>query len=589
MSGEYIIKGELKDFSLAYALLRLQRSTRTGLLRIKSGSSVVEVFIKNGDIIYASSNKEEDRLGDLLLKEEKITFEQYNLANSLYKKRGDRLGRIFVELGYLTPKEVFKAVSHHIEEILLNLLGIDEGSYEFEEGVLPSKELITLHLSASNIIYRGIKRLENVMLVRKVCPLPDAVLDFSSKPLNVFQDIKLDDQDKIIFSYINGAYKLKTILTLSPTYDFDTLKTVCALSTIGLITVKREGEAPAAITAERLLKEPEEVSEEFAEYIEEKLDKCDNLGYYEILGVDDKASVEDIRKAYYDQSEKFHPDRHFSLPAHDLKGKLIKIFQYIANAYETLSDTEKREQYNNNPSIKAVVTAEEITDEFPAADITTKQDAALKEDETVDEEKLPESVEAGGEFAIYEDLVGDKGYAETSETTEAESDTVSGKEEDVLKEAEYREADSGIRETADEEDEAVEEDKEPESVEVPDGFKLDEVLAGDEGDVEIEDETEADIFQVSRRKKSRKLIPVVIIVVVVLAAALAGTYKYIQKSPEVPVPPVIKAERGVVTQPPAVGVEVKEGQLKHAAVEGLSLPPFRNVLFRKMLDESTEK
>ena len=140
-----------------------------------------------------------------------------------------------------------------------------------------------------------------------------------------------------------------------------------------------------------------------------------------------------------------------------------------------------------------------------------------------------------------------------------------------------------------EEDEAVEEDKVQESLDLSDGFKFDEVLAGDEGDVEIEDETEADIFKVRQRKKSRKLIPVVIIVVVVLVAVLAGTYKYIQKSHEVPVPPVIKAERGVVTQPPAVGVEVKERQLKHVSVEGLVLPPFRNVLFRKMLDESTVK
>jgi DnaJ family protein B protein 4 len=62
--------------------------------------------------------------------------------------------------------------------------------------------------------------------------------------------------------------------------------------------------------------------------------------YYEILEVDKNASEIEIKKAYRGLSLKWHPDRNPSPEAHS------KI-QEINEAYETLSDSGKREKYNN--------------------------------------------------------------------------------------------------------------------------------------------------------------------------------------------------------------------------------------------------
>lgn len=62
--------------------------------------------------------------------------------------------------------------------------------------------------------------------------------------------------------------------------------------------------------------------------------------YYEVLGVDKKASADEIKKAYRKLAKKYHPDLHpDDESAH-------KKFTEINEAYEVLSDPEKRNKYD---------------------------------------------------------------------------------------------------------------------------------------------------------------------------------------------------------------------------------------------------
>lgn len=64
--------------------------------------------------------------------------------------------------------------------------------------------------------------------------------------------------------------------------------------------------------------------------------------YYYFLGVDKESSEEEIRTAYRKLSLKYHPDKN------DNDLFFIKRFQEIQEAYEVLSDEEKRKNYNRN-------------------------------------------------------------------------------------------------------------------------------------------------------------------------------------------------------------------------------------------------
>lgn len=59
--------------------------------------------------------------------------------------------------------------------------------------------------------------------------------------------------------------------------------------------------------------------------------------YYEILGIDKKASKDDIKKAYRKLAHKYHPDK---------KGGDEEKFKEASEAYSVLSDDKKRQEYD---------------------------------------------------------------------------------------------------------------------------------------------------------------------------------------------------------------------------------------------------
>ncbi|XP_075773806.1 dnaJ homolog subfamily B member 3-like isoform X5 [Pelodiscus sinensis] len=63
--------------------------------------------------------------------------------------------------------------------------------------------------------------------------------------------------------------------------------------------------------------------------------------YYQVLGVPRNASSDDIKKAYRKAALKWHPDKN-----PENKERAEQRFKEIAEAYEVLSDREKREVYD---------------------------------------------------------------------------------------------------------------------------------------------------------------------------------------------------------------------------------------------------
>jgi molecular chaperone DnaJ len=63
--------------------------------------------------------------------------------------------------------------------------------------------------------------------------------------------------------------------------------------------------------------------------------------YYKTLGVDKKASAEEIKKAYRKLARRYHPDRNAGDKAAEER------FKEISQAYDVLGDPEKRKQYDS--------------------------------------------------------------------------------------------------------------------------------------------------------------------------------------------------------------------------------------------------
>lgn len=69
------------------------------------------------------------------------------------------------------------------------------------------------------------------------------------------------------------------------------------------------------------------------------------MSYYEILGVPSSSNVSEIRKAYRRLALRWHPDKN-----QENQQEAVENFRKISEAYEVLSDADKRTRYDMSRS-----------------------------------------------------------------------------------------------------------------------------------------------------------------------------------------------------------------------------------------------
>lgn len=84
--------------------------------------------------------------------------------------------------------------------------------------------------------------------------------------------------------------------------------------------------------------------------------KVKDREYYDLLNVSTSATPADIKKAYYKEARKCHPDKNPDDPDAATK------FQILGHAYQVLSNEDSRKTYDKNG--KPDTTADQVTDKI---------------------------------------------------------------------------------------------------------------------------------------------------------------------------------------------------------------------------------
>ena len=80
--------------------------------------------------------------------------------------------------------------------------------------------------------------------------------------------------------------------------------------------------------------------------IESMYGSLHSSNYYDLLGVEFEADFQQVRKRYFELSKVYHPDRAFGEGAEAFRRKMEVIFRRLTKAYETLSNSKLREEYD---------------------------------------------------------------------------------------------------------------------------------------------------------------------------------------------------------------------------------------------------
>jgi curved DNA-binding protein CbpA len=350
--------GDIKDMTLPWLFQDLRKEKETGTVVFSRDTEIKKVFFKNGDILFASSNLDEDRLGEFLMRTGKITSAQFEKSSEVVIKTGKKLGAVLFEMGSLTAQDLVAQVKLQVKEIILKLFSWRDGHYQFDGCPLPVSEIIPIHMSTGDLIIEGIRALD-WKGVRKSLPPVKTILRPSTNPSLLFQSVHLDKDQQLVFSLLDGCKSIQEICILSGIGDFNTLKAIYTLLALRMAEAgeikTEEGKILCEVVRETVAAKEKKVQEPAAaeisvtkKMIQYAFESLERQNHYEVLEVGHGASHLEIKKAYFHFAKLYHPDRHFEPGMSDMKEMLEALFSRIHDAYETLSSQATRDQYNIN-------------------------------------------------------------------------------------------------------------------------------------------------------------------------------------------------------------------------------------------------
>ena len=242
-SEELSIRGSLSESSLPELLASISRSKETGVLNFHDAGRWKAIYFKEGRIIYAMSNSQDDRLGEFLLKTAKITVRQYLEASKMIQP-DKKFGAVLVEQGIVTPDDLFVAIHRHAEAIVYSLFDWTRGEYEFVIKDLSAEGPMVLDLDSENVILEGIRRLKDfTRIYAGVGPL-EAILRRTENADGLMYRLNLDEDESQVLSLVNGRLNVEQILAMSYLPNFETLRILFALLAGGVLERGGNEESP---------------------------------------------------------------------------------------------------------------------------------------------------------------------------------------------------------------------------------------------------------------------------------------------------------------------------------------------------------
>lgn len=172
------LEGTIKDFGLPdiFQLIGLQR--KTGILTLKSEKEQVTVTFENGMVVNADSSAKrlEDRLGNVLSKQGKVTKEKLEEALATQKATLQRLGHILTTQNYITQKDLKDALQVQVSQIVFKVFRWREGEYHFAPTDSVEYDRDNFNpMSADFILMEGIRMVDEWPIIEKKIPSMDIV------------------------------------------------------------------------------------------------------------------------------------------------------------------------------------------------------------------------------------------------------------------------------------------------------------------------------------------------------------------------------------------------------------------------------
>jgi len=366
------IEGNFLTHPFAELLVEIGEARLTGSLRVSDESKKCVVYFKTGRIVFAVSNARSARLFARLLAADRLKKEDLgkipNFQNDI------ELVAFLQDAGFITNADRGRIFSDQIESIIVDLLSWTSGKWtftslarvrdglEFEVDIRPLLLDYGRALPVEEVLIRFRSMDESFGAISGAAasglslrPEEGFLLSRADQGANTAADIaKIAAMPETKALHVVYTLWLAGLLNRR---DWQPALSEEAISVMKMarLELKKEArtfgvavEAPgttATEISEPAAPEPEPPKEKPLT-VDEYLARVEPAAtYYDVLGIDIKATIPEIKQAYFSLAKMFHPDRYHA-EGGSIFQRVQHAFTELTQAHETLKVNETRDLYD---------------------------------------------------------------------------------------------------------------------------------------------------------------------------------------------------------------------------------------------------
>lgn len=243
---EKVLEGDLSRFTVPDVLTFLSMVRHTGVLVMERSDQETKLFFRQGTPVYATTSKEELRLGTMLVRQGRIGAEALDRVLARQRSSGHRIGRALLAEKVLTEAELESFLKVQVSEVIFETFDWKEGAFTFWDKVPPPATAVTLEMDVQNLLMEGARRSDERGRLPELFPDLDVVVESVANPERIKQSVTFTPEEWKVFFLVDGRRTLREICQLmGGSEDTATLQILVNLVTANFIQLSARAPVPA--------------------------------------------------------------------------------------------------------------------------------------------------------------------------------------------------------------------------------------------------------------------------------------------------------------------------------------------------------
>ena len=236
-AAQHVYAADLASELLGELLVKIHRHRVPGVIHAEQGETVKRLFVKDGNVVYASSNDRSDRLGPYLLETGRISEEQLQELADLRRTSSTKFGLLMMDAGLLSPEEIKATIQEQVERIAWSIFSWTSGSARFEIHELRERNLIRIQVPILHMVLRGTRYSSERQRALECLGGGDSVL-VAGYDAEEAIDIALDADEYQLLRQVDGETTVSELAAACPLGEDEAIRLLFAFITLGLVQEK---------------------------------------------------------------------------------------------------------------------------------------------------------------------------------------------------------------------------------------------------------------------------------------------------------------------------------------------------------------